>query len=54
MLKIFKPKSEKEKLQQQYRKLMDKWHKLSKTNRAESDKAYAEAQELQDRISLID
>ncbi|WP_037348699.1 Lacal_2735 family protein [Sediminibacter sp. Hel_I_10] len=53
MFGLFKKKSEVEKLQDQYEKLMKEWHALSKTNRSESDKKYAEAQALQDRIAAI-
>ena len=41
MFGIFKKTSELEKLQKQYEKLMADWHKLSTTNRAESDKKYS-------------
>ena len=42
MFGLFKKTSELEKLQKQYEKLMADWHKLSTTNRAESDKKYSE------------
>ena len=50
MFGIFKKTSEVEKLQKQYEKLMADWHKFSTTNRAESDKKYAEAQKILERI----
>lgn len=43
MFKLFKKKSETDKLESQYQKLMSEWHKLSSTNRAESDKVYQKA-----------
>ena len=53
MFGIFKKTSELDKLQKQYEKLMADWHKLSTTNRAESDKRYAEAQKVLDKIEAI-
>ncbi|MFK7780855.1 Lacal_2735 family protein [Psychroserpens sp.] len=50
MFKFFKKKSEVDKLQKRYEKLMNEWHTLSATNRAESDKKFAEATNLQKRI----
>jgi hypothetical protein len=43
MFKLFKKKTESEKLENQYHKLMSDWHKLSSTNRAESDKVFEKA-----------
>ena len=42
-----------EKLQKQYEKLMKDWHTLSSTNRAESDKKYAEAQAIFEKIDAL-
>jgi hypothetical protein len=53
MFGLFKKKSELEKLQEQYEKLMADWHKLSTTNRGESDKKYAEAQKIVDQIEIL-
>lgn len=53
MFGLFKKKSVVEKLQNQYEKLMADWHKLSTTNRAESDKKYAEAQLISDKIDNL-
>jgi hypothetical protein len=53
MFGLFKKTSELEKLQKQYEKLMADWHRLSTTNRAESDKKYAEAQKILERIEAI-
>jgi len=50
MFKLFKKQTEEEKLQKQYDKLMGAWHSLSSTNRALSDKKYAQAQKVLDRI----
>lgn len=51
---LFSRKSEKEKLQDKYRKLLEESHRLSTTNRAESDKKAAEADELARRIEQMD
>lgn len=53
MFGLFKKTSELDKLQKQYEKLMADWHRLSTTNRAESDKKYAEAQQILDKIEAI-
>jgi archaellum component FlaC len=53
MFKLFKGKSEIEKLQKKYESLMSDWHKLSTTNRAESDKKYAEAQKILEQIENL-
>ncbi len=53
MLGLFKKKSEKEKLEQKYKKLLKEAFELSKINRTESDKKQAEAQELLDRIEAM-
>lgn len=53
MFGLFKKKTEKEKLQEQYNDLMKEWHSLSSTNRSESDKKYAEAQEIMTQLELL-
>ncbi|MBU2928675.1 Lacal_2735 family protein [Winogradskyella psychrotolerans] len=53
MFGLFKKKSEVEKLQNQYEILMADWHKLSTINRTESDKKYAEAQLISDKIDNL-
>ena len=53
MLGIFKKKSEAEKLEQKYKKLLKEAFELSRINRTESDKKQAEAQELLDKIEAI-
>ncbi len=54
MFGLFKKKTEKEKLLDQYKKLMKESHNLSTTNRTESDKKHAEAQEVMDKLDLLD
>ena len=53
MLGLFKKKSETEKLEQKYKKLLKEAFELSRTNRTESDKKQAEAQELMDKIEAM-
>ncbi len=53
MFGLFKKTSELDKLQKQYEKLMADWHKLSTTNRSESDKKYAEAQNIIEQIEVL-
>jgi hypothetical protein len=53
MLGLFKRKSEKEKLQDQYRKLLEEAHRLSTTDRKASDLKTAEAEELLKRIEAM-
>jgi hypothetical protein len=53
MFGLFKKKSELDVLQEKYEKLMAEWHKLSTTNRAESDKRYAEAQKIIEQIEIL-
>ncbi|EDP70488.1 hypothetical protein FBALC1_07013 [Flavobacteriales bacterium ALC-1] len=53
MFGLFKKTSELDKLQYKYEKLMADWHKLSTTNRAESDKKYAEAQKIIEQIDIL-
>lgn len=54
MFGLFKKKTEKEKLQAQYEKLMKEAHRLSTTNRAESDKTAALADEVAKKIEALD
>lgn len=53
MFSLFKKKSEKDKLNEQYMKLMQQAKDLSSRDRAAADKKYAEAQEVLDRIDKI-
>lgn len=46
MFSLFKKKSKLEILQEKYAKLMSESHKLSTTNRSESDRKFAEAESL--------
>jgi hypothetical protein len=50
MFGLFKKKSEKEKLQEQYRKLLEEAHRLSTMDRKASDLKTAEAEEVLRRI----
>ena len=55
MFKIFSKKSRVESLQKKYEKLMKEYYKLSTTSRLESDRKFAEAQQILDEIdSLIE
>jgi len=53
MFNFFRKKSELEKLEFQFKKLLEEWHQLSKTNRKLSDDKYAMAQELVPRIEEL-
>ncbi|MFS4468451.1 Lacal_2735 family protein [Maribacter sp. 2210JD10-5] len=54
MFRLFKKKTEKEKLQEQYQKLMKEAFDLSKSNRSASDTKYAEADEIQKKIDVLE
>lgn len=53
MLGLFKKKSERERLQEQYKKMMDEAYKLSHTDRKASDHKYAEAEQIIKRIESL-
>ncbi|WP_425236809.1 Lacal_2735 family protein [Ulvibacterium sp.] len=53
MFGLFKKKSEVEKLQEKYRRLMKEAFDLSKSNRSASDTKYAEADEVQKKIEAL-
>lgn len=53
MFGLFKKKSEKEKLADKYNKLMKEAFELSKVNRTESDKKYAEADAIQKKMDSL-
>ena len=53
MFKLFRKKSEIEKLETTFKKLMSEWHELSSINRKLSDEKYAMAQELVPRIEQL-
>jgi hypothetical protein len=46
MFNLFKRKSQKEKLELKFKKLMQEWHELSSKNRKASDQKFAEAQAI--------
>ncbi len=53
MFGLFKKKSELEKLQEQYQKLMKEAFDLSKINRTKSDEKTAEAEEVMKKIDAL-
>lgn len=53
MFNLFKKKSEVEKLNDKYKKLMEESHRLSTTNRKESDNKYAEADAILKQIESL-
>lgn len=53
MFNFFRKKSELETLEFQFKKLLEEWHQLSRTNRKLSDEKYAMAQELVPRIEEL-
>jgi hypothetical protein len=54
MFGLFKKESPKEKLEKEYKKLIDEAYKLSHTNRAASDKKQAEAEEILNQIKALE
>ena len=50
---FFKSKSEKEKLQDKYAKLLAEAHKLSQSNRTAGDAKLAEAEEVMKKIEAL-
>lgn len=50
----FRRKTEKEKLQEQYKKLLDESYKLSHSDRKKSDLKAAEAHEILKKIEELD
>lgn len=54
MFGLFKKKSKADQLYTRYEKLMAQSHALSSLNRAESDKKFAEAQELINQIEALE
>lgn len=53
MFGLFKKKSEKQKLQDSYQKKLSEAHKMSHSNRTQSDKLMAEAEEIAKKIDQI-
>lgn len=53
MFGLFKKKSEVEKLQDKYKKLMEDAYKLQSVNRSDSDQKYLEADNILKQIDLL-
>lgn len=53
MFGLFKRKTETEKLQNRYKKLMAEWHDLSSIDRSASDTKYAEALKVLDQLDEL-
>ena len=53
MFRLFKKKSEKEKLEELYRKKKEQAFKMSRINRTESDKLEKEANDILNKIEKI-
>jgi len=53
ILKIFKPKTQIEKLEKKYKKILAEAFELSKTSRTASDEKYAEAVRIVDEIERL-
>lgn len=53
MFKLFKKKTELEKLNEQYARLMKEAHALSKVDRKKSDEKVAESEVIMNRINQI-
>ncbi|WP_139059077.1 Lacal_2735 family protein [Polaribacter reichenbachii] len=53
MFGLFKKKSEIEKLQEKYKKLMEEAFKLQSINRSDSDQKYLEADQLLKKIEVL-
>lgn len=53
MIRLFKRKTQKEKLEYQFKKLMQQWHELASVNRAASDQKFFEAQQIAERINKM-
>jgi len=54
MFNFFKKKSKREKLEAEYRKVLEESYKLSTTNRKLSDAKAAEAEEILKKIEALD
>jgi pyridoxine 5'-phosphate synthase PdxJ len=53
MFGLFKKKTEKEKLQETYKKLMENAYKISHFSRTDADRIMAEAEEVAKKIDLL-
>jgi hypothetical protein len=51
--KLFRKKSQEDRLQIEYNKLMQESYRLSSINRSQSDRKYAEAQKIADEIEHL-
>lgn len=51
---MFKKKSEKEKLNEKYMKLLEESKRMSTSNRTEADRIMAEAEKVLDKIKAIE
>ena len=51
---IFKKKTEEDRLRKQYKRLMEEAYRISRTDRKASDKKYAEADAVMQRIHEIE
>ncbi len=54
MFGLFKKKSELEKLQDEYKKLMGDFHRLSTSDRSAADAAFAKAEEVGKKMDALD
>ena len=54
MLGLFKKKTQREKLEAKYKKLLSEAHRLSTVNRQESDQKTAEAEEVLKQMESLD
>lgn len=54
MFKLFKKKSEIDKMYDQYEKLMSEANKLSKIDRSKGDQKYFEANEVLEKIKILE
>lgn len=53
MFGLFKKKTELEKLQEEYKKLMGDFHRLSTSDRAAADAAFAKAEEIGKKMDAL-
>ncbi|GAB3343622.1 hypothetical protein GCM10027429_34560 [Marivirga atlantica] len=53
MFGLFKKKTEKEKLNDQYQKLLKEYHRLSTVDRTKADQKMAEAEEVAKKIDTL-
>lgn len=53
MFGLFKKKTEKQVLEEKYRKLLEKSHRLSTVNRRQADEALAQAEEVAKEMAKL-